>query len=92
MKNIIYKIFDSNLFHKRFDGLRWYGNILYRTKRINIWLHLYSCDINKNIECKKNNCDKDFCSKTTKYKYAKKTPLNFVKKIINKIRGAYKYG
>ena len=31
MKNIIHRIFDSNLFHKRFDGLRWYGNILYKT-------------------------------------------------------------
>lgn len=31
MKKIINKIFDSYLFHKRFDGLRWYGNILYKT-------------------------------------------------------------
>lgn len=34
MKNIIHKIFDSNLFHKRFDGLRWYGNALYKLKGV----------------------------------------------------------
>lgn len=64
---------------------------IFSRKKINVLLDLYSCDINKNIECKKNNCDKVFCSKTTKYKYAKKTALNFIKKIINQMRGVYKY-
>lgn len=102
MKNIINKIFDSRLFHKRFDGLRWYGNILHNLskrmdrKYIDVWLRVYSCDVDKNIECNKKNCaichfDKYGCTNTTQYRYAKKTPLNFVKKIINKTRGVYKY-
>lgn len=63
---------------------------------IDVWLRLYSCDVNKNKECNKKNCaicykDKYGCTNTTQYKYAKKTLLNFIKKIINKMRGAYKY-
>mgnify|MGYP000033241543 FL=1 len=63
---------------------------------IKAWLKIYSCDVNKNIECNKKNCaicheDGYGCTNTTQYKYAKKTLLNFIKKIINKIRGVYKY-
>ena len=63
---------------------------------IDVCLRLYSCDVYKNKECLKTNCaickkDRYGCTNTTQYKYAKKTPLNFIKKIINKIRGVYKY-
>lgn len=65
-------------------------------KYIDLWLRLYSCDVNKNKECNKKNCaicyeDRYGCTNTTQYKYANKTFLNFIKKIINKIRGVYKY-
>lgn len=65
-------------------------------KYIDVWLRLYSCDVNKNKECNKKNCaicyaDNYSCIKTSKYKYAKKTLLNFIKMIINKVRGVYKY-
>ena len=65
-------------------------------KYIDAWLRVYSCNVTKNIKCNKRNCatcheDRYGCTNTTKYKYAKKTPLNFLKKIINKIRGVYKY-
>ena len=65
-------------------------------KYIDLWLRLYSCDVNKNKECNKKNCaicyeDRYGCTNTSKYKYAKKTLLNFIKKTINKIRGVYKY-
>ena len=57
---------------------------------------LYSCDPKKNKGCSKMGCayyylGKDICKHTSKYKYAKKTPLNYIKKIINKMRGTYKY-
>ena len=66
-------------------------------KHIDIWLRVYSCDVDKNKECNKKNCaiyheDGYGCTNTTQYKYAKKTVLNFIKKIINKMRGVYKYG
>lgn len=65
-------------------------------KYIDVWLKLYSCNVYKNEECNKKNCkvchrDNYGCTNTTKYKYAKKTLLNIIKKIINKIRGRYKY-
>ena len=65
-------------------------------KYIDTWLRVYSCDVDKNIKCNKKNCaiyckDGYGCANTTQYKYAKKTLLNFIKKIINKMRGAYKY-
>lgn len=65
-------------------------------KSIEVWLKTYSCDVNKNTECNKKNCaiyhkDRYGCTNTLQYKYAKKTQLNFIKKIINKMRGAYKY-
>lgn len=65
-------------------------------RHIDIWLRLYSCSIKKNKECNKKNCaiyhkNRYGCTKTTQYKYAKKTLLNFIRKIINKIRGVYKY-
>ncbi len=62
-------------------------NIRYLLKQ----LELYSCDCNKNIKCKKNHCTKEECTHTSQYKYAKKTLLNYIKKIINKIRGVYRY-
>lgn len=63
---------------------------------IDLYLKIYSCDIEKNKNCNKKNCaryhkDGYGCTKTTQYKYAKKTFINFIKKIINKIRGVYKY-
>ena len=61
-------------------------------KYIDTWLRVYSCDVDKNIKCNKRNCaicyeDGYGCTNTTQYKYAKKTLLNFIKKIINKMRG-----
>ena len=63
---------------------------------INSLLRLYSCDVNKNANCNKKNCalydeNRYGCKHTTQYKYAKRTPLNYIRKIINKIRGEYKY-
>lgn len=63
---------------------------------IDVLLRVYSCDVNKNKECNKKNCakcheDRYGCTNTSKYKYAKKTLLNFIKMIINKVRGVYKY-
>lgn len=52
-------------------------------------IEIYSCDTKKNIECKKTNCGKEFCNKTTQYRYSKRTLTNYIKKIINKIRGKY---
>lgn len=65
-------------------------------KYIDTYLRAYSCDVAKNIKCNKKNCaichkDGYGCNNTTSYRYAKRTLLNFIKKIINKIRGAYKY-
>lgn len=56
----------------------------------------YSCNHIKYKECPKTICaycyeDGYGCKHTSKYKYAKKNPLNFIKKIINKMRGTYKY-
>ena len=58
-------------------------------KYIDTCLRVYSCDVTKNIKCNKKNCaiyckDEYGCTNTTQYKYAKKTLLNFIKKIINK--------
>lgn len=63
---------------------------------VKAWLKIYSCNVDKNIECNKRNCaiyhkDRCSCTNTSRYKYAKKTPINFIKKTINKIIGAYKY-
>ena len=65
-------------------------------KYIDACLKLYSCNVSKNIKCNKKNCaihvrDNYGCTKTSQYKYANKSLLNFTKKIINKIRGVYKY-
>lgn len=57
----------------------------------NSYLETYSCNIKKNIKCRKKNCSKNCCTRTTKYKYAKKTFWNYIKKIVNKLRGKYKY-
>lgn len=59
-------------------------------KKIDVKLKMYSCDMNKNKNCKKIHC-KNYCNHTLQYKYAKKNLLNFIKKSINKIRGEYKY-
>lgn len=50
---------------------------------------IYSCNCKKNTQCKANNrCVNDgFCTHTTEWKYAKRTPLNYIKRIINIIRG-----
>ena len=52
-------------------------------------LETYSCNINKNIECNKRHCicNNAECKRTTNFKYAKRTPLNYIKRIINKNRG-----
>ena len=65
-------------------------------KQIEVWLGIYSCNVKRNTKCNKKNCaichaEGYGCNNTTQYKYAKKTPLNFIKKIINKTRGVYKY-
>ncbi len=65
-------------------------------KYIDTYLRLYSCNVKKNKKCNKRNCAKYHtdgygCNNTSQYKYANKTLLNFIKKIINKIRGVYKY-
>lgn len=48
-------------------------------------LKTYSCNIKKNKECNKRNClcNNGFCERTTDFKYAKRTPLNCIKRIIN---------
>lgn len=71
-------------------------NMKLNRKYIDAWLKLYSCNVEKNKECNKKNCavchkDRYGCTNTTQYKYANKSLLNFIKKIINKIRGVYKY-
>ncbi len=58
----------------------------------NVWLKIYKCNYKKNNNCNKKNCNyicksKDYCSYTDEWKYAKRTPLNYIKKIINNIRG-----
>lgn len=52
---------------------------------------VYSCNYKKNKECSKTHCKCidgiEGCTNTTKWKYAKRTPLNYIKRIINVIRG-----
>lgn len=52
-------------------------------------LETYSCNINKNKKCNKRYCinNNRECSRTSDFKYAKRTPLNYIKRIINIIRG-----
>lgn len=59
-------------------------------KQIDAILSLYKCDKQKNKHCKKTVCNL-YCNHTSQYKYAKKTLANYIKKIINIIRGKYKY-
>ena len=56
---------------------------------VKIKLETYSCNINKNTECNKRYCiyNSAECKRTTNFKYAKRTPLNYIKRIINIIRG-----
>lgn len=62
-------------------------------KYINTMFKIYKCDYKNNDVCKKTCCicNNGECSHTTQYKYAKKNVLNYIKKIINKLRGVYKY-
>ena len=59
-------------------------------KRITIWFELYSCNYKKNIKCRKSVC-KYFscgdCKMTHQWQYAKRIPLNYIKRLINIIRG-----
>ena len=61
------------------------GNINY----IKAILELYTCNHVKNDKCKKTCCKYidgiEGCIYTTEWKYAKKTPLNYIKRMINKI-------
>lgn len=68
-----------------------YSEEIIKNKNESKKMLLYSCNIKKNINCNKRNCSKEHCNKTTKYKYARKTLINYIKKTINKIRGIYKY-
>lgn len=59
---------------------------------IRIRLKLYSCNVKKGQKCPASNriCKRDYCKRITNYKYAKKTPLNFIKHLIKnrqKVRG-----
>lgn len=49
---------------------------------------VYSCNPKKNIKCKKTGCyiNGGCCKHTTKFKYAKKTPLNLIKNLFNIIK------
>lgn len=59
---------------------------------IKVLLETYSCNINKNKQCPKRCCvcNGGECKRTLEYKYAKRNIVNFIKKVINKIRGKYK--
>ena len=52
-------------------------------------LETYSCNIKKNKDCNKRICVCKYgpCKRVTNFKYAKRTPLNYIKRIINIIRG-----
>lgn len=60
-------------------------------EEIKVKLGIYSCNYKKNNECKKTCCQnidgRYGCTNTTKWKYAKRTPLNYIKRIINILRG-----
>lgn len=43
---------------------------------------IYSCNCKKNTQCKARNC----CTNTTEWRYAKRTPLNYIKRIINIVK------
>ena len=57
-------------------------------KYIKTMLGVYSCNYKKNDTCNKSYCicNGGECKMTTQYKYAKKTLLNYIKKIINNIK------
>lgn len=50
---------------------------------------IYICNYKSNNQCKKTCCKykdgKEGCTNTTQWKYAKRTPLNYIKRIINDI-------
>lgn len=46
---------------------------------------VYSCNIDKNVNCKKNNCSKEYCTHTSQFKYAKKNLFNLIKFVFNKV-------
>lgn len=59
-------------------------------KKIKIWFELYNCNYKKNKCCRKSICkyfDCGACKMTHKWKYAKRTPINYIKRVINIIRG-----
>ena len=51
-------------------------------------LEVYSCNHRKNKECRKAHCNicGGPCYHTTEWKYAKKTPLNYIKRLIKSIK------
>ena len=52
---------------------------------LNYRLKTYSCNIKRNKECNKRNCicNNGLCGRVDNFKYAKRTPLNYIKGIIN---------
>lgn len=51
-------------------------------------LKTYTCNPNKNKKCNKKNCAYNSyvnygCKRTTNFKYAKRTLLNYIKRFIN---------
>lgn len=54
-------------------------------------LETYSCNIKKNKECKKRYCicNNGPCKRVATFKYAKRTPLNYIKRIINILKGRF---
>ena len=56
---------------------------------VKAWLNTYNCDIKKNKECNKKYCvwNNGPCKRVVDFKYAKRTPLNYIKRLINIVRG-----
>ena len=54
------------------------------------YYEIYKCNYKKNCECEKTHCQYidgiEGCKYTTNWNYAKRTPINYIKKIINNIR------
>lgn len=52
-------------------------------------MNTYSCNTNKNTRCNKKNCicNNGPCKRVIEFKYAKRTPLNYIKRLINILRG-----
>ena len=56
---------------------------------INALMKTYTCDIKKNKVCNKKYCvcNNGPCKRVVDFKYAKRTPSNNIKRLINIIRG-----